>query len=134
MSCITAKSTYALLALVDLVEQYGKGVVSIRDIVDKRGIPQPYLEQILTRLAKGGIVRSVRGFRGGYRLSGDPKSITLLNVIEKLEGDVGLADVDAVPVLKKIFDGIESRLRKELGMSLAEFARRHNESVNPHHR
>lgn len=83
---LTAKSEYGLLAAIDLACRYGSGSVSARSISERRGIPPKFLEQILVSLRRAGIVTATRGARGGFALSADPSSITVLAIVEALEG------------------------------------------------
>lgn len=84
---ITFKGDYALKALLDLSIHYGKPQ-PIEDIAKRQDIPGKFLEQILLWLKKGGFVKSVRGKKGGYQLSKDPKSITMGQALRYIEGPV----------------------------------------------
>jgi Rrf2 family protein len=83
----SCKSEYALLALVELAAHYDRGEpLQIRQIAAQQGIPDRYLEQLLATLRRRGVIRSQRGAKGGYLLARDPRTITLLEVVECLEG------------------------------------------------
>ena len=84
---ITFKGDYALKAILDLSIHYGKPQ-PIEDIAKRQDIPAKFLEQILLWLKKGGFVKSVRGKKGGYQLSRDPKSITMGDALRYIEGPV----------------------------------------------
>ena len=84
---ITFKGDYALKALLDLSSHYGKPQ-PIEDVAKRQDIPAKFLEQILLWLKKGGFVKSVRGKKGGYLLSRDPKDITMGQAIRYVEGPV----------------------------------------------
>ncbi len=121
MFSVSAKSHYGLLAVFELVANYDKRLVQIKDIVESRHVPKNYLEQILNRLLKFGIVKSVRGNRGGYELGDHPDKITLLSVVEALEGEIHLAgetfnDLQAV---NGIFAEMETCIRKSLDIPLS---------------
>ncbi|QDT06443.1 HTH-type transcriptional regulator CymR [Rubripirellula lacrimiformis] len=80
---ISARVHYASLALVELaVRSDEAGPVTVREISDRHGVPGPFLVQILRTLRSCGWVQSIRGSQGGYRLSVDPGSITLLDIAE----------------------------------------------------
>ena len=82
---ISARVHYACVAMLDLAIQNDKGSpVAIREITDRHGVPGPFLVQILRSLRALGWVQSVRGSQGGYRLSVDPASITLLDIAEAI--------------------------------------------------
>ena len=84
---LSCKSEYALLALLELATHYDRGEpLQIRQIAAQQGIPDRYLEQLLATLRRSGIIRSQRGAKGGYILARSPRAITLLDVVECLEG------------------------------------------------
>lgn len=64
----------------------------MRDIAERTGLPQPYLEQILLALKGAGIVRSKRGVGGGYLLSRDPSEITLAQIVSAVDGPIQAGD------------------------------------------
>ena len=64
----------------------------MRDIAERTGLPQPYLEQILLALKGAGLVRSKRGVGGGYVLARDPEEIRLSEVVSAVEGPISLGD------------------------------------------
>ncbi len=68
------------------------GPTSVRDIAERTGLPQPYLEQILLALKGAGLVRSKRGVGGGYVLARDPEHIRLSEVVSAVEGPISLGD------------------------------------------
>ncbi len=83
---LTAKGEYACLALLDLAEHQGQGLIKTDDIAKRRKIPKKYLEQILLLLNKAGYIRSKRGVEGGYALLKDPKDISLAEIIRLIDG------------------------------------------------
>ena len=84
---LSCKSEYALLALIVLRDHYlDAEPVQIRQIAMQQNIPDRYLEQLLAVLRRSGLVRSQRGARGGYSLAREPWQITLLEVINCIEG------------------------------------------------
>jgi len=83
---LTARSEYGLLALIDLSCRYGEGPVSARGVAERQTIPLKFLEQLLSALRKAGLVTAVRGAHGGFELGRDPHEITVLDVVEALEG------------------------------------------------
>ena len=68
MKIFSDKINYGLSAIFELAKNKHKGLIQIKDIATAQGIPQNYLEQFLTDLKKAGLVESVRGSQGGYRL------------------------------------------------------------------
>ena len=84
----SAKTEYGLVALIDLAAAHATGErVQTGEICRRHGMPERYLEQMLTALRKGGYLVSVRGPRGGYQLARSPELITVAEVEDCLEGD-----------------------------------------------
>ena len=95
---ISTKGRYGLRALVDL-SIYGKtgAPVLLSDIAKRQGISEKYLEQIANRLHKSGLVKTVRGRKGGYLLNKPESEIGLNEIIEILEGPICVVDCVAKP-------------------------------------
>lgn len=85
---LSARSEYGLLALVDLASAPAGAPVAARELAAGRGIPPAFLEQLLADLRRAGIIRSVRGARGGFTLARDASTVTALEVVEALEGPI----------------------------------------------
>jgi Rrf2 family protein len=84
---LSCKSEYALLAMLELAANYTTGEpLQIRQIAAEQNIPDRYLEQLLATLRRCGLVRSQRGAKGGYLLVREPWKITLLDVVNGIEG------------------------------------------------
>ncbi len=84
---LSCKSEYAILALLELATHYESGEpLQIRQIAVQKNIPDRYLEQLLATLRRGGLVKSVRGSKGGYLLAQEPWKINLFDVLVCLEG------------------------------------------------
>ncbi len=122
MFSLSLKAQYGLAALVELSYYYRKRLVQIKEIVEKQNIPKTYLEQIFNRLVKSGIVRSVRGNQGGYELAADPAGITVLQVLEHLEGEIRISHDRCLYAGKELFDRVERKVREMLKATLAELA------------
>jgi Rrf2 family protein len=87
---VSAKTEYACIALLELAARHANSEpVRIREIADAHGIPSRFLVQILLQLKSAGLVHSVRGAAGGYRLSRDPEEITLLDVMTVIDAQIG---------------------------------------------
>jgi Rrf2 family protein len=89
MISITSKSPYALLALAELARSGGADPVPIGELARKRDVPVQFLEQLFAVLRRGGIVSSQRGVKGGYRFAREPATITVLEIVELLDGPLG---------------------------------------------
>ena len=89
MLSITTKSPYAVKALVELARSGDAGPVPIGELARRRDIPVQFLEQLFASLRRAGVLRSQRGVKGGYSFARDPATITVLEVVELLDGPVG---------------------------------------------
>ena len=89
MLSITTKSPYAVRALTELVRAGGAGPVPIAELARRRDIPVQFLEQLFATLRRAGLLRSQRGVKGGYSFAREPAEITVLEVVELLDGPVG---------------------------------------------
>jgi Rrf2 family transcriptional regulator, cysteine metabolism repressor len=89
MMSITTKSPYALRALVELGRSGNAGPVPIGELAKRRDIPVQFLEQLFAVLRRAGILRSQRGVKGGYTFARAPHEITVLEIVELLDGPLG---------------------------------------------
>ena len=89
MLSITSKSPYALKALVELARCGDDAPVPIGELARRRDIPVQFLEQLFAVLRRAGILRSQRGVKGGYLFARDPATITVLEIVELLDGPLG---------------------------------------------
>jgi Rrf2 family iron-sulfur cluster assembly transcriptional regulator len=90
---VSTRGDYASRALLSLALHGGEdGPTSVRDIAERTGLPQPYLEQILLALKGAGLVRSKRGVGGGYVLARDPGAITLADIVSAVDGPIVAGD------------------------------------------
>src|SRR5437879_3758510 len=86
---VSTRGDYASRALLSLaLHDDALGPTSVRDIADRTGLPQPYLEQILLALKGAGLVRSKRGVGGGYILARPPDEIPLGQVVSPVDGPI----------------------------------------------
>jgi len=95
MISISTKSPYALSALVELYRRGDTVPVSIAELARRRQIPVQFLEQLFATLRRAGILRSQRGVKGGYSFARDPGQLTVLELVELLDGPLG-TDADGV--------------------------------------
>ena len=90
---VSTRGDYASRALLSLALHADVGLpTSVRDIAERTGLPQPYLEQILLALKGAGLVRSKRGVGGGYVLARDPSAITLGEIVSAVDGPIVAGD------------------------------------------
>jgi Rrf2 family cysteine metabolism transcriptional repressor len=107
MISITSKSPYAVLALAELARSPGPQPVPIGELARRREVPVQFLEQLFAVLRRGGVVSSQRGVKGGYRFAREPSTITVLEIVELLDGPLG-RDAEGV------FDEAAAAARKVL--------------------
>lgn len=85
---ITTRGRYGVRFLLDLAIHGGDRAVSLRDSSARQGVSEKYLWQVVTPLRSAGLIESIRGAHGGYRLTQPPGRITIAKVLELLEGAV----------------------------------------------
>ncbi|MBA5866473.1 MAG: Rrf2 family transcriptional regulator [Nitrospira sp. CR1.3] len=83
---VSLRSTYGIMAAVDLAMQTGSTPIQAKSIARRQGIPARFLEQVLHAMKKGGLVSSQRGAQGGYVLSKRPSELSVADILEALDG------------------------------------------------
>ncbi|MFQ9064573.1 Rrf2 family transcriptional regulator [Eubacterium sp.] len=91
---ISTKGRYALRMMIDLAQNQGDGYVSLKDIANRQEISKKYLEQIVAILNKPDILRTNRGYQGGYRLAKNANEYTVGDILRLTEG--GIAPVSCL--------------------------------------
>jgi Rrf2 family protein len=132
---VSTRGDYASRALLSLaLHADGEGPTSVRDIAERTGLPQPYLEQILLALKGAGLVRSKRGVGGGYVLARPPRQIALSEIVSAVDGPIaagdfgephqnGACDHEGQCVLLAVWAQMGEHMRRLLdGISLADIA------------
>jgi Rrf2 family protein len=122
---VTSKSRYAVVALAELARS-GTGPIPIGQVAERRGIPVQFLEQLFSTLRRSGIVASHRGARGGYTLAKPAEEITVLEVVQALDGVVGEEGKEAGGIWE---EGVEALRGVFRGTSIADIARREAEEA-----
>ncbi|HEX4035240.1 MAG TPA: Rrf2 family transcriptional regulator [Solirubrobacteraceae bacterium] len=107
MLSITTKSPYAIAALAELGRAADDTPVPIGELARRREIPVQFLEQLFAVLRRAGLLRSYRGVKGGYSFARPPETISVLEVVELLEGSVG---ADATGVFAEAADAARAVL------------------------
>jgi Rrf2 family transcriptional regulator, cysteine metabolism repressor len=117
---ITSKSRYAVVALAELARS-GERPVPIKELAERRDIPDQFLEQLFSTLRRAGLLTSRRGMKGGYTLARPAEEITVLDVVQALDGKIGQEADEAGGIWA---EGVTA-LRKVFGQTtIAEVARR----------
>jgi Rrf2 family protein len=132
---VSTRGDYACRALLSLaLHADDGGPTSVRDIAERTGLPQPYLEQILLALKGAGLVRSKRGVGGGYVLARPPSEIHLAEIVSAVDGPIqvgdfgephqnGACDHEGQCVLLAIWQVASEHMRRHLsGYTLADIA------------
>jgi Rrf2 family transcriptional regulator, cysteine metabolism repressor len=89
MLSITTKSPYALRALTELARMGAEVPVPIGELARRRQIPVQFLEQLFAVMRRAGLLKSQRGVKGGYSFAREPSDITVLELVELLDGPLG---------------------------------------------
>ncbi len=121
MFSISSRGNYGIAAILELAAYYGNGLLHLKDIAQKRKIPKHYLVQLFNGLLKAGLLRSVRGNKGGYELNDDPANVSFLQVLEMLEGGIELEiSYPENDVVKELFKEAEIEIKKIFDVTLSE--------------
>ncbi|MCE3265637.1 MAG: transcriptional regulator, BadM/Rrf2 family [Solirubrobacterales bacterium] len=123
MISITSKSRYAVVALAELARS-GSDPIPIGQIAERRGMPVQFLEQLFSTLRRAGILTSHRGAKGGYTLARPAGEITVLEVVQALDGVVGEEGKEAGGIWA---DGVEALRETFRSNTIAEIARRESQ-------
>jgi Rrf2 family transcriptional regulator, cysteine metabolism repressor len=127
MISITSKSPYAVLALAELGRSAGSDPVPIGELARRREVPVQFLEQLFAVLRRAGVISSQRGVKGGYRFAREPSSVTVLEVVELLDGPLGRdaegVFADAAKAARKVLEqttiaDVIERESREAGASM----------------
>jgi len=134
---VSTRGDYASRALLSLaLHRDDANPTSVRDLAERTGLPQPYLEQILLALKGAGLVRSKRGVGGGYVLARPPEEITLGEIVSAVEGPIvagdfgephtgGACDHEGQCVLLAVWAEVGHHMRSHLdSFSLADMVER----------
>lgn len=110
MAIISTKGSYGLTAMLILAKE-SKKLLQIKDIAAQGEIPQNYLEQILVLLKKAGLVESIRGANGGYKLAKDKNLITVYEVLDSLECCLSQVDNKNSTLLEPFWDDVQEKIK-----------------------
>lgn len=131
---ISSRCEYACRAIVELTRhEPSEDPLTAVQIAEKRGIPEKYLVHILLQLKRAGLVRSVRGAQGGYLLARSSEDITLLDIVQAIDGSVldplpvdDPGGADLVPTWRTAAAGIEAVLQGVSVREIVDRAAKHN--------
>ncbi len=94
---ISTRARYGMRAMLALALDQGDAPLSVKQIAERQNLPEHYLEQLITPLRRAGLVQSARGAQGGYILARRAESISLLQVVEAVEGTFAAEDCACPP-------------------------------------
>jgi Rrf2 family protein len=117
---ITTKSPYAVRALAELARRGQSTPVPIGEIARAREIPVQFLEGLFATLRRAGILQSQRGVKGGYSFGRPPSEVTLLEVVDLLEGELGAEAAANGPVWTEAADAVRAVLAATTIADVAE--------------
>jgi Rrf2 family cysteine metabolism transcriptional repressor len=133
MITITTKSRYALQALTELARLGalpGGKPVPIAELARRRDIPLQFLEQLFATLRRAGVLQSQRGVKGGYTFVRDPADVTVLDIVQLLDGEVGAEADPASADAGDVWAAAVTALRKVLsGTTVADVVQREAEAA-----
>jgi len=120
---LSTRGRYGTRLMVDLAQHYADGPIPLAEIAKRQDLSAKYLEQLIILLKGAGLIRSVRGRRGGYMLARRPEDISVGEIVETLEGKLSVVDCVSEPELcyrsiecptRDIWVGITDILKKQL--------------------
>ena len=123
MISVTSKSRYAVVAMAELARS-GDRPIPIAQVAERRAMPVQFLEQLFSTLRRGGLLHSQRGVKGGYTLARPPEQITVLEVVQALDGRVGDEAREAGGIWE---EGVEALREVFSSTTIADIARREAE-------
>jgi len=125
MISVTSKSRYAVVALAELARSAGRPVPTAA-VAERKDMPVQFLEQLFATLRRAGLLQSQRGVKGGYTLARPADEITVLEVVQALDGKVGEEASEAGGIWA---EGVESLREVFRSTTIAEVARREAEEA-----
>src|SRR5215216_3175952 len=125
MISVTSKSRYAVVGLAELARS-GNRPVPIAQIAERRDMPVQFLEQLFTTLRRAGLLQSQRGVKGGYTLARPADQITVLEVVQALDGRVGEEAKEAGGIWAEGVDALRGVFQ---ATTIADIARREAEEA-----
>ncbi len=130
---ISTKGRYALNVMIDLAIYGEQEFISLKDISRRTNISLKYLEQVIALLNRAGLVKSLRGNNGGYKLNKSPKEITSYDIIIATEGDISVENAskeDLNPSIRDFWRGFDKSYETYLkSVNLASLKEKYLDSI-----
>lgn len=128
---LTRKTLLAVEAVADIAWNARPDPVQARDLADRQGIPQRYLEQAMQALVRGGVLKGVRGPRGGYTLARERRRVTvgdvvrIVSLLDPDEDDAAIASAIGAAVVAPLWDEVQRDLLDRLdALTMEDLCRR----------
>jgi Rrf2 family transcriptional regulator, cysteine metabolism repressor len=126
---VSDRSRSAVLALTELAQRASPGPIATVEIAERRGVPLHCLEQVFSALRRAGILRSQRGVKGGYSFRRPPAEVSVLEVVEAVDGPLRRPEGEAPGSRRAAADDLWDEARERLadllgGVTVAELAER----------
>lgn len=116
---LSTKVRYGTRAMLDLATYYGNGPILLKDIAQRQEVSLKYLDRILSSLRAAGLVKTLRGAKGGFILNNPPSQITLNQIVEALEGPLELVEcVGNKNFCKRVNSCVTHDIWHELGRAM----------------
>ena len=134
---LSMEAEFAIRGILCLVREYGRGPVPLEDVCRRRKLQKQYLTKIFGKLVRANLIDGVRGRGGGYVLARPPEEISLLDVIEAIEGRLALNLCQHNPakckevgcLVRPVWNDLQKKVRSILAArTLDEFVRRADRS------
>ncbi|ABB43433.1 transcriptional regulator, BadM/Rrf2 family [Sulfurimonas denitrificans DSM 1251] len=131
MPLISTKGSYGLAAICELSKRKENSPMQIKEIALNANVPQNYLEQLLGKLRRAGLVESIRGAKGGYILARPPQDIKILDILMALEDDLKIVDTLVEhPILKLFFEDASESVKSIFNINMMELSAYQNKFLN----
>lgn len=131
MPLISTKGAYGLAAVCELGKHQSDSPMQVKEIASSANIPQNYLEQLLGKLRRAGIVKSIRGAKGGYILAHDPKDLKVLDILLALEDDIKIVDTQIEhPIIGMFFEEAGESVKSLFDIDIMSLAKYKNKFLN----
>ena len=125
MISVSDRSRVAVLALAEIAARGGSAPIPVLEVSECRGIPPHQVEQEFSALRRAGVLQSQRGVKGGYTLRRDPADVTVLDIIEAVDGPIGGAnDGSGCPVSEVWAEGASRLASAFRSVSVADIVER----------
>lgn len=131
MPLISTKGTYGLAAICELSKHKEESPMQVKEIALNTKIPQNYLEQLLGKLRRAGIIKSVRGAKGGYILAHPPEEIKVLDILIALDENLKIVDTQVEnPLLNLFFEDAKDSVKNIFDIDITKLAQYQNRFLN----